>query len=260
MGTGKIIIVANQKGGVAKTSTVRNLAFSLAEMGKRVLAVDCDPQYNLTTSFGILQNQIEFNSGNLIMKLVDNESLPEKEQFIQSVGSVDVVPSGRNLTVTEANLMGIPDRNDYLSHLLAPLQKFYDYIIVDTNPALGALTINALTAAHEIIIPVDPELFALTGLQFLLNSIYTIKKRPNCKNKVTGILFTKCNKRTNLYQRTYKQVTESFQTVPIFRSQIPYTVKVGEANSYGMSVMELDKSNPAALAYQELAKEVLQNG
>lgn len=253
----KVIIVANQKGGVAKTSTVRNLAYSLAELGKRVLAVDFDPQYNLTTSFGILQNQIEYNTASLIMNLVDEEELPEKGEYIQKIGSVDLIPSGGNLTVTESNLVGMPDRNDYLTHLLEPLQKFYDFIIVDTNPALGALTINALTAGDEVIIPVDPELFALTGLKTLLNAVYKIRKKPNPKIKVTGILFTKCSKRTNLYQRTYRQVQESFQAVPIFHSQIPYTVKVGDANSYGMSVMELDKSSPAALAYMELAREVL---
>ena len=131
----KVIVVANQKGGVAKTSTVRNLAYSLAEMGKRVLAVDFDPQYNLTTSFGVLQNQIEHSTASLIMNLVDEEELPEKGEYIQKIGSVDLIPSEGNLTVTESNLVGMPDRNDYLTHLLEPLQEYYDFIIVDTNPA-----------------------------------------------------------------------------------------------------------------------------
>ena len=176
MGTGKIIIVANQKGGVAKTSTVRNLAFSLAEIGKRVLAVDFDPQYNLTTSFGVLQNQIEHNAGHLIMKMLMEETLPEKENYIRRIGSIDLLPSGRNLTVAEVNLLMTPDSDNCLSELLSPLQQYYDYIIVDTNPALGALTINALAAGNEVIIPVDPELFALTGLQALLDTIRKIKK------------------------------------------------------------------------------------
>ena len=256
----KVIIVANQKGGVAKTSTVRNLAFSLAEMGKRVLAVDFDPQYNLTTSFGVLQNQIEHNCGHLVMKMLMEENMPGKEEYICKIGSVDLIPSGRNLTVAEVNLLMTPDSDSCLAELLAPLQDLYDFIIVDTNPALGALTINALTAGNEVIIPVDPELFALTGLQALLDTIRKIKKKLNPDIRVAGILFAKCNKRTTLYQRTYRQVTESFQSLPVFQCQIPYTVKIGNANSYGMSVMELDKSNPAALAYQQLAKEVLQNG
>ena len=138
-----------------------------------------------------------------------------------------------------------PDSNDYLAALLNPLRLSYDYIIVDTNPSLGSLTINALTAADEVIIPIDPELFALTGLQALVDTIKKIKRKLNPGIEICGILFTKCNKRTNLYRRTY--------------GQVPYTVKVGDANSYGMSVMELEQANPASLAYLELAKEVLAN-
>jgi len=121
------------------------------------------------------------------------------------------------------------------------------------------LTINALTAADEVIIPIDPELFALTGLQALVDTIQKIKRKLNPSIEIGGILFTKCNKRTNLYRRTYGQVTKAFQSLPIFNCQIPYTVKVGDANSYGMSVMELEQANPASLAYLELAKEVLAN-
>lgn len=120
-------------------------------------------------------------------------------------------------------------------------------------------SINALTAADEVIIPIDPELFALTGLQALVDTIQKIKRKLNPSIEIGGILFTKCNKRTNLYRRTYGQVTKAFQSLPIFNCQIPYTVKVGDANSYGMSVMELEQANPASLAYLELAKEVLAN-
>ena len=123
---------------------------------------------------------------------------------------------------------------------------------MDTNPSLGSLTINALTAADEVIIPIDPELFALTGLQALVDTIKKIKRKLNPSIEIGGILFTKCNKRTNLYRRTYGQVTKAFQSLPIFTCQIPYTVKVGDANSYGMSVMELEQANPASLAIWNL--------
>lgn len=259
MESGKIIVVANQKGGVAKTSTVRNLSYALAEMGKKVLVVDFDPQYNLTTSFGVLPTQAPYNTGTLITNLLLDESLPDTNEFIQKIGSVDLIPSSRSLTVAEANLLMTPDSNDYLATLLNPLRLSYDYIIVDTNPSLGSLTINALTAADEVIIPIDPELFALTGLQALVDTIKKIKRKLNPSIEIGGILFTKCNKRTNLYRRTYGQVTKAFQSLPIFNCQIPYTVKVGDANSYGMSVMELEQANPASLAYLELAKEVLAN-
>lgn len=198
-------------------------------------------------------------TGTLITNLLLDESLPDTNEFIQKIGSVDLIPSSRSLTVAEANLLMTPDSNDYLAALLNPLRLSYDYIIVDTNPSLGSLTINALTAADEVIIPIDPELFALTGLQALVDTIQKIKRKLNPSIEIGGILFTKCNKRTNLYRRTYGQVTKAFQSLPIFNCQIPYTVKVGDANSYGMSVMELEQANPASLAYLELAKEVLAN-
>lgn len=203
MERGKIIVVANQKGGVAKTSTVRNLSYALAEMGKKVLVVDFDPQYNLTTSFGVLPTQTPCNTGTLITNLLLDESLPDTNEFIQKIGSVDLIPSSRSLTVAEANLLMTPDSNDYLAALLNPLRLSYDYIIVDTNPSLGSLTINALTAADEVIIPIDPELFALTGLQALVDTIKKIKRKLNPSIEIGGILFTKCNKRTNLYPYHY---------------------------------------------------------
>ncbi|MFR2842324.1 MAG: ParA family protein [Acutalibacteraceae bacterium] len=257
MESGKIIVVANQKGGVAKTSTVRNLSYALAEMGKKVLVVDFDPQYNLTTSFGVLPTQAPYNTGTLITNLLLDESLPDTNEFIQKNRSDDIFQP--IFTVAEATLLMTPDSTDYLAALLNPLRLSYDYIIVDTNPSLGSLTINALTAADEVIIPIDPELFALTGLQALVDTIKKIKRKLNPSIEIGGILFTKCNKRTNLYRRTYGQVTKAFQSLPIFNCQIPYTVKVGDANSYGMSVMELEQANPASLAYLELAKEVLAN-
>ena len=186
MESGKIIVVANQKGGVAKTSTVRNLSYALAEMGKKVLVVDFDPQYNLTTSFGVLPTQAPYNTGTLITSLLLDESLPDTNEFIQKIGSVDLIPSSRSLTVAEANLLMTPDSNDYLAALLNPLRLSYDYIIVDTNPSLGSLTINALTAADEVIIPIDPELFALTGLQALVDTIKKIKRKLNPSIEIGG--------------------------------------------------------------------------
>lgn len=128
MESGKIIVVANQKGGVAKTSTVRNLSYALAEMGKKVLVVDFDPQYNLTTSFGVLPTQAPYNTGTLITNLLLDESLPDTNECIQKIGSVDLIPSSRSLTVAEANLLMTPDSNDYLAALLNPLRLSYDYI------------------------------------------------------------------------------------------------------------------------------------
>ena len=136
MESGKIIVVANQKGGVAKTSTVRNLSYALAEMGKKVLVVDFDPQYNLTTSFGVLPTQAPYNTGTLITNLLLDESLPDTNEFIQKIDSVDLIPSSRYLTVAEANLLMTPDSNGYLATLLAPLRMSYDSLKANCFPAV----------------------------------------------------------------------------------------------------------------------------
>ena len=185
-----------------------------------------------------------------------DEALPEKASYILNIGKVDLLPSKKTLTVAEVNLL-IERKDDCLAKLLAPLRADYDYILVDTGPSLGSLTINAFTAADEIIIPVDPELFALVGLKELTETISKIKQNLNPKVEIIGILFTKCSKRTTLYRQTSEQVRSVFGHLPIFESQIPATVQVGTANSKGLSVMELDAKSPAAAAYMNLAKEVL---
>ena len=243
METGKIIVMANQKGGVAKTSSTRNLAYSLAELGKKVLAVDFDPQTNLTISFGVAPAALQETTASLMMKLVMDEAMPEKGSYILNIGKVDLLPSKKTLTVAEVNLL-IERKDDCLAKLLAPLRADYDYILVDTGPSLGSLTINAFTAADEIIIPVDPELFALVGLKELTETISKIKQNLNPKVEIIGILFTKCSKRTTLYRQTSEQVRSVFGHLPIFESQIPATVQVGTANSKGLSVMELDAKKP----------------
>lgn len=175
----KIIVVANQKGGVAKTSTVRNLSYSLAELGKKVLTVDLDPQSNLTIGFGIIPKKAKHTTGTLITRMLTEEELPEKSEYIQTVGKVDILPASRALTVAEVNMLITPGSNKYLSKLLEPLRDDYDYILIDTNPSLGALTINALTACDEVLIPIDPELFAITGLNDLMDSIGKVKANLN---------------------------------------------------------------------------------
>ena len=256
----KIIVVANQKGGVAKTSTVRNLSYSLAELGKRVLTVDLDPQSNLTIGFGIIPKKAKHTTGTLITRMLTEEELPEKNEYIHTVGKVDVLPASRALTVAEVNMLISPGSNKYLSKLLEPLRDDYDYILIDTNPSLGALTINALTACDEVLIPVDLELFAITGLNDLMDSIEKVRENLNTTVKIGGILFVKCIARTNLYKTARQNITEYFPAVPIFKSVIPLTVKVGEANNASMAVAEFEKFNPAATAYMELAKEVAFNG
>ena len=256
----KIIVVANQKGGVAKTSTVRNLSYSLAELDKKVLTVDLDPQSNLTIGFGITPKKAKHTTGTIITRMLTEEELPENSEYIQTVGKVDILPASRALTVAEVNMLITPGSNKYLAKLLEPLRKVYDYIIIDTNPSLGALTINALTACDEVIIPIDPELFAITGLNDLMDSIGKVKANLNPNIKIGGILFVKSITRTNLYKTARQNIADYFPHIPIYKSVIPLTVKVGEANSNALAVAEYEHSNPAAFAYTELAKEVAENG
>lgn len=255
----KIIVVAAQKGGVGKTSTVRNLSYSLAEIGKRVLAVDFDPQFSLSTCFGIDDpDKQEHTTATLMTSMLEDEELPPPTAFIRTVGKVDLIPSSIQLSVIEANLRLEMGSEHLFANLLESLRGDYDYIIVDTCPSLGTLTISALTAADEVMIPVNPQLLAVMGLQELTKTILKIKRRLNPKIRFGGILFTMCDKRTNLYKEISGQVDAAYRSgMRIFDSRIPTTVKVGEANGLGLSVMEYDSKSPAALAYMELAKEVL---
>jgi chromosome partitioning protein len=255
----KIMVVANQKGGVAKTSTVRNLSYSLAELVKRVLAVDFDAQFNLTTCFGIENpNELKHTIATLMTSMLDDEEPPPKEEYILSIGKVDLIPSSIQLSVVDANLRLEMGSDRILSNLLESLRNDYDYIIVDTCPSLGTLTINALTAADNVVIPVNPQLLAVMGLQELTKTILKIKRRLNPRIEFGGILLTMCDKRTNLYKEISAQVDAAYRNgMKIFDSQIPSTVKVGEANCCGMSVFEYDRKCPAGQAYMELAKEVL---
>ena len=256
---GKIIVVANQKGGVAKTSTVRNLSYSLAELGKRVLTVDFDAQFNLTTCFGIENpNELRHTIATLMTSMLNDEEIPVKEEYVRRIGKVDLIPSSIQLSVVDANLRLEMGSDRLLANLLETLKPDYDYIVVDTCPSLGTLTINALTAADEVIIPVNPQLLAVMGLQELTQTILKIRRRLNPKIKFGGILLTMGDKRTNLYKEISAQVDAAYRSgMRIFDSQIPTTVKVGEANCNGMAVAEYDKKCLAGQAYMELAKEVL---
>lgn len=254
----KIIVVAAQKGGVGKTSTVRNLSYSLAELGKRVLAVDFDPQFSLTTCFGVDSDKLEHTSATLMTAMLEDEEVTQKKDFLLHIGKTDLIPSSIQLSVIEANLRLEMGSEHLFSNLLESLRGDYDYILVDTCPSLGTLTISALTAADEVMIPVNPQLLAVMGLQELTKTILKIKRRLNPKIHFGGILFTMCDKRTNLYKEISGQVDAAYRNgMRIFDSRIPTTVKVGEANGLGLSVMEYYSKSPAALAYMELAKEVL---
>jgi len=253
---GKIYMIGAMKGGVGKSVSVFNLAYSLQKRGKRVLAVDFDPQANLTTCFGA--EDVDVAVGDLMMAVIEDEELPEREEYIWERNGVDFIPSSIQLSAVEAKLRLELGTEKMLETILEPLKGDYDYILIDTSPSLGALNINAMAAADEVIVTVNPQLLAMMGLQDFLKSVKKIKSRLNEKLNVAGILLTMCDARTILCKTITEQVAETFQgQIRIFESKIPNTVKVGESVYYSEPLIEYAPDSNACRAYNKLAGEVI---
>lgn len=253
---GKIYMIGVMKGGVGKSVSVFNLAYSLQKRGKRVLAVDFDPQANLTTCFGA--EDVDVAIGDLMMAVIEDEELPEREEYIWERNGVDFIPSSIQLSAVEAKLRLEMGTEKMLATILEPLKGDYDYILIDTSPSLGALNINAMAAADEVIVTVNPQLLAMMGLQDFLKSVKKIKSRLNEKLNVAGILLTMCDARTILCKTITEQVAETFQgQIRIFESKIPNTVKVGESVYYSEPLIEYAPDSNACRAYNKLAGEVI---
>ncbi|MBM6854729.1 ParA family protein [Mediterraneibacter glycyrrhizinilyticus] len=253
---GKIYMIGAMKGGVGKSVSVFNLAYSLQKRGKRVLAVDFDPQANLTTCFGA--EDVDVAVGDLMMAVIEDEELPEREEYIWERNGVDFIPSSIQLSAVEAKLRLEMGTEKMLATILEPLKGDYDYILIDTSPSLGALNINAMAAADEVIVTLNPQLLAMMGLQDFLKSVKKIKSRLNEKLNVAGILLTMCDARTILCKTITEQVAETFQgQIRIFESKIPNTVKVGESVYYSEPLIEYAPDSNACRAYNKLAGEVI---
>ncbi len=251
---GRVIAVANQKGGVGKTTTAINLATSVAQCGRRVLLVDLDPQGNLTSGVGMKGQR--GSSGTVYDALVSDVS-PEGCLLQTSIPALFLMPADRNLTGAEIELVSFPDREKRLRRVLDPLRDHFHYLMIDCPPSLGLLTLNALVAADTVLIPLHCEYFALEGLAELVGTMRRVKAAFNPGLDIEGVLLTMYDERTNLGQLVARDVREFFRD-KVFNTVIPRNVRLGEAPSHGMPAVVYDPKSRGAAAYVALARELLQ--
>ena len=255
----EVIAIANQKGGVGKTTTTFNLGVALAHAGKRVLLVDSDPQGDLTTYMGIHDpDNIPVTLSTLMERSIKDEDINSKEAILKHDEGIDLIPSNLELSSMEVSLVNAMSREFTLRNCLSDIKDKYDYVLIDCMPSLGMITINALACADKVIIPVQSEFLAAKGMSHLLNTVLKVRKQINPNLKVGGILLTMVDGRTNLSKDIANELRSTYGTVfKLYDNQIPRGVKAAESSRMGESVLSYDSSSKVAQSYIDFAKEVL---
>jgi len=249
---GRIIAIANQKGGVGKTTTSINLAAALAEKGKRVLLIDTDPQGNATSGFGIEKNDLEYTIYELVL-----EECGIRDCIIEEViPNVSIIPANVNLAAAEIELIGVDRKEFILKNEVDYVYDRYDYIIIDCPPSLNMLTINSMTTADSILVPIQCEYYALEGLSQLIHTVNLVKERLNPNLVMEGVVFTMFDSRTNLSTQVVENVKSNLNGY-IFETVIPRNIRLAEAPSYGMPIIKYDPKSTGSDAYMSLAEELL---
>lgn len=248
----RVITVCNQKGGVGKSTTVQNLAAFLAALGKRVLVVDLDSQANTTSGMGLLPHRLEKTVYDALIGMVSTEDVVKKTALL----SVDILPASASLAGANIELIDIPRREYKLKEVIEPLRRRYDIILIDSAPSIGLLTVNALTVAHKIIIPVQCEYYALEGLADLLRTIRMINTNLRVRVAVMGALLTMYDRKSRLHRAVAKEIRRKFPGY-VFNAVIPRNVSLAEAPSFGKTILQYDPYSHGAKAYRQLAQEIL---
>jgi len=252
---GRCIVVANQKGGVGKTTTAINLSAILAENEKKVLVIDIDPQANATSGLGFDKNNLKLN----IYECIINKVEPTEVIIETKFKNLYILPSNVNLVGAQVEMINMPKREFLLKEIVSKIKDNFDFIFIDTPPSLGILTLNGLVAADSVLIPIQCEYYAMEGLSQLLNTIKIVRQRLNPYLKIEGILFTMYDSRTNLSGQVVADVSKYLKD-KIFKTIIPRNVKLSEAPSFGIPINKYQPDSIGAISYKELSKEILQNG
>lgn len=252
---GRTIVVANQKGGVGKTTTAINLSASLAELGKKVLVIDIDPQGNTTSGLGVDKEEAENTVYELLLGELEISECIQKEVF----ENLDIIPSNINLAAAEIELIDVEDKQFILKKAVDEVRENYDFIIIDCPPSLSMLTINAMCAGDTVLVPIQCEYYALEGLSQLMQTIELVKERLNTELEIEGVVFTMYDARTNLSLQVVENVKNNLNQ-NIYKTIIPRNIRLAEAPSHGLPITKYDSKSTGAESYRLLAEEVINRG